>query len=146
MFLKFIKGCCLGCFGLILFLVLSLFLVRCSKGVEDRENREILVGDSALYIYNNYENIESIEYDNFEVHSFGLGTHVYSFDITVNGSHEFIIGGPSFDYEIGDSEHEVWAYEAREHPDGELKRKEPPTSEGRLPESVRMIDRTALGR
>ncbi|MEW4354824.1 hypothetical protein AB1I63_08045 [Streptococcus pneumoniae] len=140
---KIVKGCCLATLSFILLFILGLWAWSRAIDVEDMDNREILVKGSALYIYNHYENVTSIEYDHFKVSSFELGSRIYSFDITVNGRHIFSLEGPKFVSERLDAEAEIWAAEVDSEPESALPKKEVPTEMTSLPPSVKVIDKTA---
>lgn len=134
-----LKGC--GIFLLtvvmMILLLVSMFIdIQNDKDKRDwEEYRPYLVQQSALYIYNHYEGVERLEYSDFSVGYFELGSHTYNVDILVNGDHEFRLGTDIYSEAI-------WAYEDREHPIANLPEKEVPTNLTQLPETVIFIDKT----
>lgn len=139
------KGC-----GILLLVVVSICLGvimvfvshQKSKDKQDwKEYRPYIVQESALYIYNHYDGVERLEYSDFLVGSFGLGSHTYNVDILVNKDHEFSLG-MLWDRDVYESG-AIWAYENRDHPIANLPRKDKPTSFTELPDSVILIDKTA---
>lgn len=135
------KGCvkvgCLTILGLFVVLLAFILLWSWEGKRKDALNREILVQQTALYIYNHYEDVKTIQYDEFTVGSFGLGSHTYDFKITVNGRAEFELD-MNWDYEIERGD-EIAAWETQTHL---MTEKSPPTEEKSLPDDVKIIDNT----
>lgn len=134
---RYVKKVYLTIIGLCVILS-SLVLLWIWQGKrKDDINRRLLVQQSALYIYNHYEDVKTIQYDNFTVGSFGLGSHTYNFDITVNGRAEFELE-MHWDYEISRGE-EIAAWETQTN---QMAEKTYPTKVKILPDEVELIDNT----
>lgn len=123
--------------------VLAVMITQCtlSRNAENEQYRQRLVHESTLYIYNHYENVQSIEYRYFEVNSFGLGSRTYSADSIVNRNHSFR-WRMYWDYELAEKDTKMTAYESREHPEGNLSKKSIPANDQELPQLVEITNAT----
>lgn len=133
------SGCVIKSALLFITLIVVLFVsMYISDKQKERYHKEIIIRNSAIYIYNHYEDVRSLEYRDFTVNTFGLGTDSYNVSITVNGTHDFELAR-IWDMDIEDENTEVVAYERRRHstlPEKLLPEKSEPTNLKVLPDDV----------
>lgn len=136
-----LKGCgimLLAVTMLFVFLVMGFVINQKSKYKQGwEEYRPYIIQESALYIYNNYEGVEQLEYSNFSISSYGLGSHNYYVDILVNGKYDYRLG-MLWDRDV----YEPGAIWAHARSDSGLPKKNQSTSVTQLPDAVILIDNT----
>ena len=142
-------GCIMSKNKKLIYLKISIvfFLVFCMSGcsiifekqINEKYRRQI-VDKISLYIFNNYQNVKMIEFSNYDVGVWGLGSRNFSMDILVNEHYKFELNN-FWDFDLKEDNEEVSAYETDTDDGDNLAQKEPPSKLKKLPKTVKVIEK-----